>query len=98
MRDKILNKIKKDQYYIIDGFDLDNIINTYFPELNYDFIATEEMRNDSCKEFNVDGILDEYDLEQLENLGEDLSTSMLLNKLAQDNILEKGLYLIKVCW
>lgn len=95
-------KSKKVEVIIVEYSDLDDFINHHFPGLGFEFVPDEEMSNDSIKRINVDGSLHDYQVESMErNITEGNTSYMtynLLNKLCNDGFLEKGIYIIDVCW
>lgn len=84
------------QYYGVGGSE-----NKYYPA--YEFVAIQECSNDSCHEFDVDGVLDTCTKESAVEFRENgnpgnLSNYDILNILCKDGWLEPGTYLVKVCW
>ncbi len=95
-------KLKKIEVGVVEYSDLDDFINHHFPDIGFEFIPDEEMSNDSMKRINVDGILEDYQEENMEREIKERNTSYmtshLLNKLCKDGLLKKGIYIIDVCW
>lgn len=92
---------KKKTVIEVSYSDLEKLVKKHYPEQykhmgGYSFAAVEECGNDTSHGFDVDGKLDDWDLEKFAK-GE-ASNIALLNKLCADGLIEAGEYLIEVCW
>jgi len=70
---------------------------------SYEFIAQEEANNYANYEYDIDGILDEWDKKDINKMLEEkkypqFSTRAIMNYLAQQGVIDKGDYMIKVFW
>lgn len=98
----ILKKIKKVEYWEIEYYELDNIINTEYPDIDYE--CALDQHNDSSISVYIDGELtsnDETYLHRLINNFEHQdykATRILMNDLCRKGYLPKGNYLINVNW
>ena len=65
-----LKKVEVGITYSVNYNDLDDFINHHYPNLNskFEFVADEEMGNDSEKVIEVDGKIDEWNEEELESI------------------------------
>lgn len=71
------------------------------PELsreNYDFVHMQECGNDSTHEFNIDGKLDKYEIENWNRRDFMYRNHLILNKLCSDGYICPGCYMVSVCW
>ena len=92
--------------FVLDYGELDDIIETEFPSLNWQgIIAEEEMNNDSEKEFVDIGPpkydIDKKDVAELLLVGKRpmfCGTNNILQALVVKNIIPAGDYLIRVSW
>jgi len=96
---------KKVTYNEVEYGDLDKFINEEFPQLKgrFESAAYEEWSNDSCYIMDIDGEPDEYydnEVAEMLETGKIPSfiTQAALNYLCRLGKIEKGLYLIQVCW
>ncbi|WXW92683.1 hypothetical protein SEA_ENYGMA_234 [Streptomyces phage Enygma] len=88
---------KREVYYTMDAFDLNEIVESEFGTA-WDFVAAQECSNDSAHVIHPD----------LAGLGEDgteddegmryASASSIIGELVKRKILPSGKYLIEVCW
>lgn len=82
--------------------DLDEFINHCYPDLEtkFEFVADEEMSNDSEKAIHVDGEVDEYDAKKIQEGETMYMTHALLNDACRRGLLKhgKGIYIIEVSW
>lgn len=95
------NRFKKVEYFEIEYHELDDIINSIYPDI--DFECALDKMNDSCVSYSIDGILNEYDEQELLKLleGEPQeynSEQILLNDMCRKGLIEKGNYLINISW
>lgn len=93
-------KIEERKAFFVDYGDLDAFINHHYPNLKnkFEFVADEEMNNDSEKEINITGEVDKRDEKQIQE-GEGMyMTGGLLNDACRRGLIEKGTYVIQVCW
>jgi len=87
----------------VDYTDVEDLINKYYfdgveSRKAYCFCAAEEVGNDSQHEFDIDGVLDEYDMKQINERKTSYMTYNYLNDLANKGIIDKGTYIISVYW
>ena len=66
-------------------------------------VASEEWNNDEEHSFEIDGALDTWDEEALTKFKETGHagygiTGLLLNDMARQGLIEKGAYLVSICW
>jgi len=64
----------------------------------YSIPASEETGNDITLEFTVDGELDQWEQENVDNRKELYSTRCYLNDLARQGKIQKGEYLVRISW
>lgn len=82
---------------------LEKFVKFHIPaQKDYSFVRSEECSNVSDHTFYVDGKLEDYDQDDLEEVLAGGTTlyrnSLILNYLAQEELIEKGLYLVNVSW
>ncbi len=69
---------------------------------DYSFAATEECGNDSDHQFDVDGKLDKWDKENIQEWKDGESPTftnpVILNELCRLGHIKKGEYIVTVCW
>lgn len=69
---------------------------------DFSFVADQECGNDSSHQFIINGIIDDYEEGELQLFKDDgvynLLANVLLNDLANRGVIEKGNYIISVCW
>ena len=94
-------------FNVMDYKEFDALVNENIPAANnkYEFVAYEEMGNDSDKAFiNVealnpdDNLAKTYDIPQIENGDLMYKASVILSYLCWKGIIAPGNYLIQVCW
>ncbi|AYB71022.1 hypothetical protein SEA_YABOI_229 [Streptomyces phage Yaboi] len=88
---------KREVYYTMDAFDLNELVEKEF-NTNWDFVSAEECSNDSAHVVHPD----------LDGFGEDgteddegmsyASARQVIGELIKRNTLPSGKYLIEVCW
>jgi hypothetical protein len=95
--------MKKKSIIEITDRELDELVFKKLGYKNYNFVPVEECGNDSSHQFNsIDGKLDKAELkffdrwEQCEFVH--YSNGTVLNKLCADGHIEKGDYVVTVCW
>lgn len=104
MENKIkLKNLEKFEVISVDYGDLDNLVKEVYNNEDYEFVADEEMGNDSQKLYkDITGSLEDYDEKELERFksGErhSYNTRVILEDLCRNGHIEPGNYLIKVCW
>lgn len=93
-------RVEEGEVFFVDYGDLDKFINYHYPNLKtkFEFVADEEMSNDSDKVIHIDGEIDEYEEGELKE-GEGMyRTHIFLNDACRRGLLEEGTYIIEVCW
>lgn len=92
---------RKETTIYVDSFDLDKFVSNHYG-VKFNFVAKEEATNDSEHAFTVNGRVDDFEEEEFEPWvkGERnwISTYAILNDLARKGLIEKGSYIIEVCW
>jgi len=97
-------RVHKVTYYTVSHFDLESFINYQFKLDNrFEFALDQMCRNDSVIVIVVNGKIDAYDKDRLNDLEESMGdecymAEAFMNKLAQDGKISKGKYLIEVSW
>lgn len=93
-------KVDEEKVFFVDYGDLDEFINHHYPNLQnkFEFVADEEMSNDSSKQICVDGKVDEGSKAQIQEGEGMFMTNPLLNDACRRGLLEKGMYVIRVSW
>lgn len=98
-----MNIVTKTTHHI-DYADLERGIKENFGK-EFDIVAMEELRNDSCMEITVDGEVSAQEQKMFEAWfnGDNyfalmFDTRILLNKMASVGIIPKGHYVVSVCW
>jgi hypothetical protein len=98
-------KTIKRSYICVNYNDIDDAINDFLKakecKLNdrYEIACMEELSNDTSVEYLIDG--EDFEDEKNKILNSKLNkyrTIDILNWMASENIIEKGLYLIKISW
>lgn len=96
-------KTRHVNYYEVDYRELEReILERYGVEVN--LVLSEEWRNDSTHDFGqINGHLDEWEKLELQSILDGSIdpygiTYYFLQKLVEDGFIEKGNYLIQVCW
>ena len=95
-------RTKKKTLIEVDSFELEEAIQKHFGR-DYELIPMQEWGNDQEHAITVDGTLDDYNTEKVEafkNLTEPgmFLLRSLMNSMAADGVIEKGEYLVTVCW
>jgi hypothetical protein len=97
-------KHEKFEVIAVDYNDFDKFIKEIY-QIDYEIIVDEELNNDSHKLFQIKKEeLKEWDKEKLKKFlksnGKDESwcAKLLLTDLCNQDLIEPGWYLIKVCW
>lgn len=95
------DKFKKVEYFEIEYHELDDIINQEYPDLDYE--CALDQNNDSNISLSIDGEFSSFDDLALEKLLKNndqnyQSTRLLLNDMCRKGLIEKGDYLITICW
>lgn len=92
-------------YIEVDYYEFEKFVSEQygFESRDWSFVADQECENDCNISFTVDGKLDEYDEEELERFKTNPDTTgnianALLNDFARKGLIDKGQYLINVCW
>ncbi|KKN34066.1 hypothetical protein LCGC14_0797370 [marine sediment metagenome] len=97
-------KITTKKYLEVSCWDLDEFLTERFSfDPKYEFVAAEEMSNDSEKSITVEPELDKWDEEEMEKVLEIKKwdcheTGMLLCYLCKKGEIPAGNYLISVSW
>lgn len=107
-KEAIQQKIKKQELFVVDSFDLDDIIAAVFPEAKWehgDFNCSKEAGNDTSIEVTVNPDHDgDWEAGELaKNLaGERCSgygdPDLLMNEMCRRELIEPGTYIVHVCW
>lgn len=85
----------------MDYNEVDDLINKhFFPDKvgHFECIASDEWCNYESHEMDLDGILEDYDEEDIQERKYSYMTCTYLNKLVQMGVIPKGEYLIEVFW
>ena len=95
-------KVEKQLVLKVDDDTLEKFIKKVTGK-DFEFVADQECGNDSQHEFDVDGELDQYDKETMDEFFEDgvnhgYIVLPLLNWLAKERYIDKKTYLVSVCW
>lgn len=92
-------KVKEVKHFEVRWKDLNNFVKETY-KVDYCFIEREECGNDSIHEFHdVDGIDFSREFISAKDMFNGLYTNFdVLNLLCRDGHIEKGNYLIDVCW
>lgn len=93
----------KEVMFSVDYHDLEEFIAKAYKLKEWSFVADQECGNDSQHSFDVDKKLDEYELEEIKEFQEKKQQSQfmvgtLLNHCCARGLIEKGEYLVRVCW
>ncbi len=97
-------KMTTREYIEVNYGDLDEFLTERFSfDPRYEFVAAEEMSNDSEKSITVEPELDKYDKEEMREILETkkwkcCQTSTLLCYLCEKGEIPAGDYLISVSW
>lgn len=94
------NPFEKKTVFSADYHEVEQLINEYFPKLNgqYEIPCSEECSNDVTLEYDLDGKLDTWDEQSIEEGKEMYMTRTYLDKLVSVGTLEAGTYIIRVSW
>jgi hypothetical protein len=99
-----LKKFERLEVIEVDYSDLNDLVHRVYGNKDYEFVADEEMNNDSTKLYRDVGRegVDSYEEEKLEKFKkggiETYITRTLLEDMCRSGHLEPGNYLISVCW
>jgi hypothetical protein len=85
----------------VDSSDLNQFVcETY--AIDYDFRADQESGNDSAHTFSVDGVVDEWEKDRVDELLNggypSFVSGALLNHMAAEGLIPTGDYVVEVCW
>ncbi|QFP97498.1 hypothetical protein SEA_SPILLED_233 [Streptomyces phage Spilled] len=83
---------KREVYYTIDAFDLNELVEGEFG-FAWDFVAAEECSNDSAHVIHpdLDGLAEDDEIQYV-------PARNIIGELVKREILPSGKYLIEVCW
>jgi hypothetical protein len=94
-------KIRTETVHFVEYRDLEKAIKEHYG-VDYEFVAAEECGNDSSHVFYVDGIIQDYDLEDLDTFLRggwlNYRTGLILDKMHLDGHIPTGKYIVEVCW
>ncbi len=95
-------KVEKKTYLKVSHGDFEEFVESVYNR-SFSVTGSEEMRNDSIYSFNgIDGVIDEFDEEDLNlfiaNEKDSYMARILLNDLVRKGFIEPGDYIIGVCW
>lgn len=95
-------KHKKVSYIELDAWELDEFFEKVYG-YQYEIAASHEASSGTNLTFRIDGVVGSYDEEDLEKFKQTgrmngRKTSLLLNDLARRGIIEKGEYIVEICW
>jgi hypothetical protein len=94
--------MKRKSVISLSSSELDELVKKHLGYKDYDFVAVEECNNDSSHEFDVDGKVDTCGKSEIEKWkagkGETFTNATILNELARLGHIEKGEYIVEVCW
>lgn len=97
---KMILRAKKKVIFEVSHRDLETFIQKEYGRADYDFVSDTECSNDSNHDFTVDGKVDDPErvaaFREQDHIG--YLTGDLLNDMASRGLIEKGTYLVKVCW
>lgn len=90
-------KIETVTVHKVDAWDVESFVqDTYGVQIS--IAAAEEAADDQVFEFNVNGEVDEWDQEKVDNIlaggWENFSTSAILNYMAKGSLIPTGTYLV----
>lgn len=99
LRDEIQSCVSIKSTYHIDSFDMKTITQKVYGKR----IEVGESPNDTTHEYDVDGVIEDYDEEELQ---EAINTSymaawqygLIFNDLCRKGYLDKGEYFMRVSW
>ena len=94
-------KYKEELKIVVDYDDLDEFVNHIFPGSKFEFCAAEECANDSSHSYDIDGVVNDWDLKDIEAVKKgrwSFMTSTILTYLAYRKLIPVGRYVIEVCW
>lgn len=87
--------------HTVQDSDLDRFISQVYG-VEFNFVADNEVGNDSSVSFAVDGVLDDYERDEVAKFarGEVVSyiSRTLLNDACARGLIPAGDYLVSVCW
>lgn len=91
--------MQKKTYIELEYHEFESMVYENFPYASkYEYAPDEECSNYTKQSYDVDGVLDKYDSQKLENKQTSFMASVFLNKMCADGIIEPGRYLINVSW
>lgn len=93
-------KLKTKTVHYLDYGDFDNIVNTHFPGINFEFVIAEECGNDSAQTFNSVGKypLSDYDRQEIDSGRTQFMARNYLEALVEKGAIPPGDYVVEVCW
>ena len=99
-----MKDLKPRPYFVLQYRELEELIKEFYGQ-EYEFVAKEELGNDSSKTFFVesDAPLDSWDAEDIEKFKKtgkigNCRTHALLDDMAAQKFIPPGNYLIEVSW
>lgn len=95
-------KTRTETFEVVDYSAIDELIQTEFNLPKYECVCYEEWNNYNSHQMDIDGEMDEDDLEDIEEIKKTGKTNYrlraMLNYLAHQGKIKKAKYLIEVYW
>jgi len=82
----------------VDYHEVEKVIMEVYGFEEYNLPYTEELVNDISLEWNITGEVSEQQAQKITDRNQHYSTRVYMNDLARQGIIEKGTYLIDICW
>lgn len=94
--------MKKQEVYELDYWELQELIKEEFG-YEYDFVAAEELSNDSTWSVTITGELDPFEKAEVDKFAEtgvwpDYGTHMIFDEMCRRGTLNPGRYIVEVLW
>ncbi len=82
----------------VDYNEVERVIEEHYGFDEYCLPDAEEVGNDVSLEWNIDGEVDKWDVEDIKQRKARYCTQAYMNDLARQGIISKAVYLIDVSW
>jgi len=96
------NPFKKETVYRADYDDVEEFIQKFYEDPEYEFVVDMESHNDTSLRFNVNGKLDDWSQKKVEEFRagkrRPFICGALLNDLCRQKIIKPGDYIVDVSW
>lgn len=104
MHEAIISKFEKESVWRCKYRDVERLIQEHFGFSEpFCIVSTEETGNDCSLDFNLDGKLDQWEVQEIADMLRTkdcgtFKTRTILNYLVSEKVLEPGRYIIRISW